>query len=161
MSWHLLLLPNPWSLSKMKLSPWLRGHWGERGTEEIRHYCPFSLIFAWSCQDCNGIPALPQIQLILPYKISCIRGSSEIPLLSLNLGVPSINTCALTHSAMTLARLAVHARLARHEADSDLRLFSTATWRPQRGQPAARKRPPMLYRGIFTWLTPLDALLRC
>ena len=43
-------------------------------------------------------------------------------------------TCALTQSAMMLARLAVHARPVRHDADSDLRLCSTATWRPQRGQ---------------------------
>ena len=33
------------------------------------------------CRDSKGISELPQIQLILPYKISCIRGSSEIPLL--------------------------------------------------------------------------------
>ena len=35
-------------------------------------------------KDSNGISKLPLIQLILPYKISCICGSSEIPLLSLN-----------------------------------------------------------------------------
>ena len=34
-------------------------------------------------RGCNGIPELPPIKLILPYKISCIRGSLEIPLLSL------------------------------------------------------------------------------
>ena len=34
-------------------------------------------------RDSNGISKLTLIQLILPYKISCIRGSSEIPLLSL------------------------------------------------------------------------------
>ena len=34
-------------------------------------------------RGCNGIPELPPIKLILPYKISCIRGSLKIPLLSL------------------------------------------------------------------------------
>ena len=34
-------------------------------------------------RDCYGISELPTIQLILPYKISCIKVSSEIPLLSL------------------------------------------------------------------------------
>ena len=34
-------------------------------------------------RDSNGISKLPLIQLILPYKISCIKGSSAIPLLSL------------------------------------------------------------------------------
>ena len=32
--------------------------------------------------DCKGISELPQIQLILPYKISCNIASLEIPLLS-------------------------------------------------------------------------------
>ena len=36
-----------------------------------------------SVRDSDGISKLPQIQLILPYTISCIRVSSEIPLLSL------------------------------------------------------------------------------
>ena len=36
-------------------------------------------------RDCKGISKLSQIHLILPYKISCIIGSSEIPLLSLAL----------------------------------------------------------------------------
>ena len=31
----------------------------------------------------NGISKLPEMQLILPYKISCNRASSEIPLISL------------------------------------------------------------------------------
>ena len=35
-------------------------------------------------RDYNGISELPQIKLNLPYKISCIWGSSEIPLLSLS-----------------------------------------------------------------------------
>ena len=34
-------------------------------------------------RDIKGISKLPRILLILPYKISCIKGSSEIPLLSL------------------------------------------------------------------------------
>ena len=34
-------------------------------------------------RDSKGISKLPKIQLILPYKISCIGVSSEIPLLSL------------------------------------------------------------------------------
>ena len=34
-------------------------------------------------RDCIGISELPLIQLISPYKISCIRVSLEIPLLSL------------------------------------------------------------------------------
>ena len=49
--------------------------------------------------------------------------------------MPGASTCALTQSAIPLARLAVH--------ESDLRLSSTATWRPQRrlrGQ-GARERP--------------------
>ena len=36
-----------------------------------------------SPRDCKGISELPQIQLILPYKISFSKGSSEIPLISL------------------------------------------------------------------------------
>ena len=36
-------------------------------------------------RDSNGISKLPQIQLILPYKISCIKGSSDIPLKSLHM----------------------------------------------------------------------------
>ena len=35
-------------------------------------------------RDCEGILKLPQIQLIRPYKISCIEGSSEIPIMSLS-----------------------------------------------------------------------------
>ena len=35
------------------------------------------------CRDSDGISKLPLIQLILPYKVGCIRGSLEIPLLSL------------------------------------------------------------------------------
>ena len=34
-------------------------------------------------RDSEGISKLTIMQLILPYKISCIRGSSDIPLLSL------------------------------------------------------------------------------
>ena len=34
-------------------------------------------------RDSTGISELPQIRLILPYKISCIEGSSDIPLTSL------------------------------------------------------------------------------
>ena len=34
-------------------------------------------------RDSNGISKLPRMHLILPYKISCIKGSSEIPLISL------------------------------------------------------------------------------
>ena len=40
-------------------------------------------IFSDCCWDSKGISKLPQIQLILPYKISRIRGSSDIPLLFL------------------------------------------------------------------------------
>ena len=38
---------------------------------------------AGESRDSYGVSRLPQIQLILPYKMSCIRDSSEIPLLSL------------------------------------------------------------------------------
>ena len=39
-------------------------------------------------RDSKGISKLPQIQLILPYKISWIKGSSEIPLISLHSSLP-------------------------------------------------------------------------
>ena len=35
-------------------------------------------------RDSYGISRLPRIQLILPYKVGCIRGSLDIPLLSLS-----------------------------------------------------------------------------
>ena len=41
---------------------------------------------AGESRDSYGISRLPQIQLILPFKIWCIRGSSEIPLISLRQG---------------------------------------------------------------------------
>ena len=41
------------------------------------------LIAGPAIRDCQGISKLHIIQLILPYTISCIRFSSEIPLLSL------------------------------------------------------------------------------
>ena len=34
-------------------------------------------------RDCKGLSKLPLIENIIPYKISCICGSSDIPLLSL------------------------------------------------------------------------------
>ena len=34
-------------------------------------------------RDSNGISELSQIKLILPYKISCFKGGSEIPLIFL------------------------------------------------------------------------------
>ena len=43
--------------------------------------CP--LLSTWALRDSKGITKLSQIQPILPYKISCNRGSSDIPLLSL------------------------------------------------------------------------------
>ena len=49
----------------------------------IFHILHFLLILTQKARDSKGISKLPQIQLILPYKISCIRGSLEIPLLSL------------------------------------------------------------------------------
>ena len=41
------------------------------------------MISVVNTRDCNGISELPPIQPISPYKISCIKGSSEIPLISL------------------------------------------------------------------------------
>ena len=35
-------------------------------------------------RDCKGISKLPRILLILPYTISCIKGSSDIPFISLS-----------------------------------------------------------------------------
>ena len=43
--------------------------------------CP--LLSTWALRDSKGISKLSLIQLILPNKISCNRGSSDIPLLSL------------------------------------------------------------------------------
>ena len=39
-------------------------------------------------RDCKRISKLPVLQLILPYKIACISGSLEIPLLSLHQVAP-------------------------------------------------------------------------
>ena len=58
----------------------------------IGHCGPRSLVFtpilppsvwALTSRDSNGMWKLPLMQLILPYKISCIMDSSHIPLLSL------------------------------------------------------------------------------
>ena len=49
---------------------------------------PYWILSGWQLlsaqsRDSKGISKLPQILLILPYKISCSKGSSEIPLISL------------------------------------------------------------------------------
>ena len=46
-------------------------------------------------RDIKGISKLPRILLILPYKISCINGSSEIPLISL----PDLSSSKVLDSA--------------------------------------------------------------
>ena len=48
--------------------------------------------------------------------------TTAAPYVSLIFLIAIFTTCALTQSAMMLARLAVHARLVRHDADSDLHL---------------------------------------
>ena len=52
----------------------------------------------WS-RDSKGISKLPQIQLILPYKVSCIKGSSEIPL-----NIPAQAECFCSVILKTLSR---------------------------------------------------------
>ena len=56
-------------------------------------------------RDTNGISELALIQLILPYIISCIRGSSEIPLLSLHLSPSQLSGINLVNNQKPGERL--------------------------------------------------------
>ena len=47
----------------------------------------------------RDIKGISELKLILPYEISCIKGSSEIPLISLNAGWWSTGERRLQHSS--------------------------------------------------------------
>ena len=80
------------------------------------------------CRDSNGISKLPLIQLILPYKISCIRVSFEIPLLSLDHSMSlEIPLLSLDHN-MNLFFLTVSVWILNMDAKHSLKLDNGGRW---------------------------------
>ena len=85
--------------------------WTTLNTKKRRNTLPVCLAYLWVLLDIHScwiiiLYLFCQIQMILPYTTSCVRSSSDIPLLSLSLAVsesisPLVRFCAFANQTDT------------------------------------------------------------